>query len=165
MADVTGDYYPSEGVPGYGAELLVGDGGSPEDFEAVPFINSITPGEMNTSVIDRTHLRSPNRHREKMAGIRDSGPWTVEMTYVPKHESQSSAGGGSGVYQGGGLIKWWIEATEKNWKIILNDGSPATEVPFRGFISRFQIGTITVDDKINVTMEITPMEDFSADIA
>lgn len=165
MSDLTGTYYPSQGVAGYGTELLVGDGASPEVFEAVPFVNSITPGEMNTGVIDRTHLRSPNRHREKMAGIRDSGAWTVQMTYVPKHESQSSSGGGSGVYASGGIIKWWIESTEKNWQIKLNDGSPETVVPVRGFISRFQIGQVDVNDKINVTMEITPMEDFSADIA
>lgn len=165
MADVTGTYYASESSVGYGVELLVGYGASPQDFEAVPFVKSITPGEMTTAVIDRTHLRSPNRHREKIAGIRDSGAWVIEMAYVPKHESQSSAGGGSGAFQDGGIINWWIESLEKNWRIILADGSPETVVPVRGFISRFQIGSITLENEVLVTMEITPMEDFSADIA
>lgn len=167
MADVTGTFYPSEGIHGYGAELLVGDDGSPEDFEAIAFINKITPGDMSTAVIDRTHLRSPEAHREKMAGIRDSGPFTIEGTWAPTHESQSNAGSGSpgsGSFADGGLVALWRRRVEKNFKIILNDGSPGTEWPFRGVVTKFQPGEIGIDDKINFTAEITPLQDFSADL-
>jgi hypothetical protein len=164
MADVTDTFYAGEAIHGYGAQLLVGDGASPEGFDAVADVVSITPGAMETEVIEKTHLRSPDAHREKLAGLRDSGPFVVELNWRPAHESQSNAGGGSGSFTGGGLIALWRERTEKNFKIVLNDGSPATEWPFRGVITKFQPGAITNDDKIGATVEITPLQAFDADL-
>lgn len=164
MADVTNTFYAGEAIHGYGAQLLVGDGASPEGFDAVADVVSITPGAMETEVIEKTHLRSPDAHREKLAGLRDSGPFVVELNWRPAHESQSNAGGGSGSFTGGGLISMWRNREEKNFKIVLNDGSPATEWPFRGVITKFQPGSITNDDKISATCEITPLQAFDADL-
>jgi hypothetical protein len=162
--DVTNTFYAGEAIHGYGAQLLVGDGASPEGFDAIADVISITPGEMSTAVIDKTHLRSPAAHREKMAGIRDSGPFTVNLNWRPDHESQNNTGGGAGSFATGGLVAMWIARTTHNFKIVLNDGSPATEWPFRGIVTRFQPGEIGIDDKINATVEITPVSDFSADL-
>ena len=168
MADVTGTYYANEGFIGYGAELLMGaltgagsPGSSPGDdtYTAVAYVNSITPGEMNSGIIDKTHLRSIGAHREKLVGIRDSGPFTCELTWVPTHESQSNAGGGSGAFDGGGLIAVWRNREERWFKIVLADGSPATEWEFRGAISRFQPGELSVDALVTATVEITPLSD------
>lgn len=164
MSDVTDQFYSGEAIHGYGAQLLLGDGASPESFDAVADVASITPGDMTTAVIEKTHLRSPEAHREKMPGLRDSGPFTVQLNWRPDHESQSNAGGGAGSFASGGLVAIWRNRTTHNWKIVLNDGSPATEWPFRGFISKFQPGEIGPDDKIGATVEITPESDFSADL-
>jgi hypothetical protein len=164
LGDPTSTYYASEGFAGYGAELLVGNAASPEVFEAVAFVVSITPGAMSTTVIDRTHLRSPAAHMEKLAGLRDSGAFTAELIWAPTHRSQSNAGGGSGAFATGGLIDMWINRTEHNFKVKLADGSPATEFPFRGIVTRFQPGTITGNDKVNCTVEMTPVRDFSASL-
>lgn len=164
MADVTDTYYPSEGFNGYGSQLMVGNGASPEVFEAIAFIDTITPGNMETAVIDRTHLRSPDAHREKLAGLRDSGPFAIKGTWVPGHQSQSNSGGGSGAFASGGLIALWRTRAVKNFKIVLSDGSPATEWPFRGFVSKFQPGEISGDNKVDFNAEITPDQDFSADL-
>lgn len=88
------NYAAEDAIHGYGAQLMVGDGGTPEVFEAIAGVVSITPGEMSTADIDRTHLRSPDAHREHMPGIRDSGPFELEMIWLPKEQSQSNAGGG-----------------------------------------------------------------------
>jgi hypothetical protein len=164
MADVTGTYYAGEAIVGYGAELLVGDGASPASYEAVADVISITPGEMTTAVIDKTHLRSPDRHREKIATLRDSGPFVIRANWRPSHESQSKAGGGSGSFTAGGLVQKWINVSEEDFLIRLNDGSPPTEFPFRGTVTRFQPGEVTVDNKIEVSIEITPLRDFSASL-
>jgi len=164
MPNVTDTYYPSEGFSGYGSQLMVGDGASPEVFEAVAFIEMITPGDMSTDVIERTHLRSPEAHKEKLAGLRDSGPFTIEGIWAPGHQSQSNTGGGTGAFAGGGLIKMWRDRLARNCKIVLADGSPATEWPFRGFVSKFQPGAIGGGDKVKFTAEITPVADFSADL-
>lgn len=164
MPNVSNTYYEGEAIHGYGAQLFVGNGVSPEVFEAIADIESITPGDMSTAVIEKTHLRSPFAHREKMAGLRDSGPFTIVGNWRPKHESQSNAGGGTGSFVSGGLVAMWIARTTHNFKIGIADSSPATEWPFRGIVTKFQPGEIGVDDKINFTAEITPVSDFSASL-
>lgn len=164
LGDVTDTYYASEGFAGYGAQLEMGDGASPETFEAVALVSTITPGAMTTTTIDVTHLRSPAAHMEKIAGLRDSGPFTIEGIWSPAHRSQSNAGGGSGAFQTGGLVAKWIARTPHNFRIVLADGSPGTTWPFRGIVTRFQPGSITGNDKVNFTAEITPVRDFSASL-
>lgn len=165
MAEVTDTFYKATGaIHGYGGQWLIGNGASPEVFEAVANVVRIVPGDMTTAVIDRTHLRSPAAHREKMAGLRDSGPIAMEVIYDPTHESHTNAGGGSGTFQNGGIFAMWIDRLERNHIIRLNDGSPATEVPFSGIITKCQLGEIGPDDKIMLNVEVTPVADFSSEL-
>jgi hypothetical protein len=164
MANLTGTFYEGDAIHGYGTELQVGDAGSPETFESIADVISITPGDMTTAVIEKTHLRSPEAHREKLAGLRDSGPFTVVCNYRPDHESHSNAGGGSGSFTGGGLFAIWRSREERNYKIVINDASPSNEFPFTGIITRCQLGEIGPDSKIELTVEFTPISDFSADL-
>lgn len=158
MADLTDTYYAAEGsFHGYGTQLMVGDGASPEGFDAVAEVNSITFGDMTTAVFERTHLRSPGAHKEKLAGLRDSGAFTMKCNWRPKHESQNNAGGGSGAFQAGGLLYMWINRLTKNFKIVCSDDSPATEVPFTGVITKFQPGTIGPEGGVDLSLEITPL--------
>lgn len=167
MPDRSDTFYAATGaIHGYGAQLMKGDGASPtEGFEAVATIVSITPGPMTTADIDRTHLRSPDAHREHMPGIRDSGAFTCEGIWLPNEQSQSNTGGGSGSFMGGGLIADWRERLIHNWKIVLfADGSPSIEWPFTGYVSQFQPGVIGVDDKINFTASFQPTEAYDASL-
>lgn len=159
MADLTDTFYAAEGsFHGYGTQLLVGDGTSPENFEAVAEVRQITFGDMSTAVFERTHLRSPGAHREKLAGLRDSGPFSMVLNWRPKHESQNNTGGGSGSFTTGGLLALWIARTTKNFKIVASDDSPATEVPFTGVITKYQPGTLGPDGGIDLSVEITPLD-------
>jgi hypothetical protein len=165
MADRTNTFYALEdAIHGYGAQLMVGDGASPEAFEAIAGINVIRPGEMTTRNIPRTHLRSPDAHDESMPGLRSSGAFTVEGTWLPAEQSQSNAGGGSGAFTSGGLVALWRARTTHNFQIVLNDGSPATEWPFRGYVSQFQPGEIGIDDKINFTASFMPTQAYDASL-
>ena len=161
MADRTDDFYAAAGaIHGYGFQLQVGDGASPESFEAIAAVKTATPGEASTEDIDRTHARSPAAHKEHMAGMRDSGEWAFEGIYLPAEQSHATDGGGSGAFQNGGLPAIWTSREERNFKLVLNDGSPATEWEFRGYISKFQISEIGVDDVIRFTGAIQPTEAF-----
>ena len=166
MSDRTDTFYPAEGaIHGYGAQLMVGDGASPESFEAIAAVVSITPGAMNTADIDRTHLRSPAAHREHMPGLRDSAAFTCELIWLVTEQSQSHAGGGSGAFANGGTLKLWEDRSTHNFKIALHDGgSPGTDWPFRGYVSQFQPGSITGDDKINATASFQPTQSYSENL-
>jgi hypothetical protein len=166
MADVTNTYYASDGVIGYGAQMLVGQGGSPETFVAIPEVNSITPGDMTTATVQMTHLRSPGRHHEKKATIRDSGPIVIECNYRPSHGAHQR-GGGDGFSATHNIVELWRNVTEANFRLVLPDetgtGSPdmGETVDISGVITRYQIGQITLEDKIPCTIEITPLSDYS----
>lgn len=165
MADRTDTFYAAEdALHGYGSQLMVGDGGSPEQFEAIAGIVTITPGTMTTADINRTHLRSPDAHHEHMAGLRDSGPFTCEGIWLPLEESQSNVGGGSGAFASGGLVALWRGRANHNFKIVPMEvsGSPAMEWPFRGYVSQFQPGSISNADKINFTCAFQPTQAYDA---
>ncbi len=158
MANVTDTYYPAEGkFHGYGTQWMIGDGASPEAFEAVAEVVNIAIGKMSTAVFDRTHLRSPNAHREKLAGLRDSEPFTMQLNYRPKHESQSYTGGGSDSFTGGGVLRMHVDRLEKTHKIVFTDDSPATEMEFTGVVTGYQVGAVGVDDGPGLTVEVTPL--------
>lgn len=168
MADRTDTFYAAaEAIHGYGGQLMVGDGSSPEQFEAIATIVSITPGAMNTDDIDRTHLRSPDAHKEHMPGMRDSGAFTCEGIWLPEEQSQSNAGGGTGPFASGGLVAHWRDRQVRHYKIVVLKpaGSPAAvEWPFSGYVSQFQPGSITHTDKINFTASFQPTEAYDASL-
>jgi len=163
MADRTDDFYAAEGsIHGYGAQLQVGDGSSPENFESIAAVVTITPGPMQTADILRTHLRSPDAHEEHMPGLRDSGAFTVEGIWLPTEESQSNAGGGSGAFASGGLVALWRGRATHNFRIKLPDN--VTMWPFRAYVSQFQPGSITNADRINFTAGFQPTQAYDADL-
>lgn len=170
MADVTNTYYAGDAFIGYGAQMLVGQGGSPETFVAIPDIESITPGDMTTGIVQITHLRSPDRHHEKKGTIRDSGPIVCAGNYRPSHGAHKQTGG-DGFSATHNLLSLWINVTENNFQFVLPDradagatGSPlvAISLDIRGVITRYQIGEMTLEGKVPFTCEITPLRDYSA---
>jgi hypothetical protein len=174
--DTTTDlFYAGQAFIGYGAQILVGQGDGapgppivPETFVAIPDIDSITPGDMTTGVVDKTHLRSPGRHREKLGTIRDSGPIACVGNYRPSHGAHKQVGG-DGFTATHSLLSLWRNVTECNFKLVLpieagNDGGTppkAITLPVRGIVSKYQIGAMTLDGKCTFTCEITPLQDYS----
>lgn len=164
MPDRTGQFYAAEeSIHGYGSQLMVGDNGSPEAYEAIAGLRIITPGTMDTADIDNTHLRSPDAHREHRPGIRNSGPFSFEGIWMPNEQSQSNEGGGTGAFANGGLIAMWRSREIRNFKIVTSDGSPDIEFgPFRGYISQFQPGAIGLDDIVTFTGAVQPTAAYDA---
>jgi hypothetical protein len=159
MADVTDEFYASEAFIGYGSQFEVGQGNSPEDFVAVPEIEKITMGDMTTPVIKVTHLRSPNRHEEKRATIRDSGPIVISGNYLPGHGAHKESGG-DGFDADHSLLSLWQDVTENNFKIVFPDAADNLELIIRGTVTKYQPGELTTDGKMPFTAEITPLKDY-----
>lgn len=165
MSNVTGTFYAGDAIHGYGAELLIGDGASPEGFEAVADVISITPPTTTTADIPRTHLRSPGAHAEKIPGMRDSSAFTIRCNYRPKtHESHRYAGGGSGSFAGGGIPRLAEDRTIFNSIIRVNDGSPKSEMEITGYINNLTFGEIGPDNKIEMTFGVMPSVSFTSDL-
>lgn len=167
MADVTDLLYEGEAMIGYGSQFLVGqDDGSPETFTAVPDVMSISPGAWTTGIIQKTHLRSPDRHHEKMGTLRDSGAFTISGNYRPNHGAHKTAGG-DGFSATTNLPYLWTNVVEANFKIVLPEpgevvspGTTGEVIEFRGVVSSYQIGNIELEGKIPFTAEVTPLSAF-----
>lgn len=163
MSNVTGTTYASEGNIGYMGELRVGqDDGSPETFVAIAQVASVKFGEMTAGIVNKTHLRSPGRAHEKIATIRDLGPFTITGQLNMKHGSQNNAGGDG--FTSGGLISIHRNLEERNFELEIPDGSPETVLPFRGVVSKLDLGELSLEGIQTFTADIQPLADYTADL-
>jgi hypothetical protein len=161
MANVTDTYTASGGAIGYGAQFKIGQGDSPETFTSVPAVKSITFGDMTTGVVDVTHLRSPARHREKRATIRDSGPIVCRASYDPDHGAHQQ-NGGDGFDSTHSLVTLWINVTENNFRIEFPAALNTQILDVRGVVTKYQISEMVVDGEVEVEFEVTPLQDYSS---
>lgn len=165
MADVTGTFYEGEAFIGYKAELRVGQAdGSPETFTAIADVTIVTPGALTTGKTQKTHLRSPNRHHEYLFTIRDSEPFVLVGNYRPSHGSHSMSGG-DGFAAGRSLPALHQNVTEANFELEVfpDAGSPGIIVSLERFcVTRYQIGGIQLEEKVDFTAELSPSHDWSS---
>jgi hypothetical protein len=159
MANVTGEFYANDGGIGYGTELGVGQGNSPETFVSIPVMMKITPGNLTTGVVDATHLRSPARHREKKGTIRDSGAIAANGFYIPGHGAHKLAGG-DGFSATKNLLYLWRNVVENNFKITMPDDFDNLELDLQGVITKYQVGEMSTENLVPFDLEITPLQDY-----
>jgi len=160
VTDVTDEFYAAtdDAIAGYGGQFMVGDGASPETFEAVAGVVRIPLPAQTSTDVRTTHLRSLKRHEEHRAGMRDTPAFTVDLIWLPYHPSQSVAGGGSGSFASGGLAAMAADGANRNFRFVANDGSPATTLDIRGYVATFAPGEVNKDGFIAATCSIQPAQ-------
>lgn len=165
-ADPTDTYYAiaEDVLPGMGTQWLIGNGTSPETFEAVAGVVSFNAGSSVAADIPVTHLRSPGRTEENIAGMITMEPFTGMMRWLPLHQSQSYAGGGSGSFTAGGLAKLKETGEIRTHKLKFltsGGGSPGLEMTFRGYVKDFSPAqNIEIDGVVGATVSIKPTQEF-----
>lgn len=74
----------SEALLGYGSSFeIANSSNSPTSFVSLGEVFNITPPSATVDQIDVTHMQSPNRRREFISGLVDSGECSFEMNYIP----------------------------------------------------------------------------------
>jgi hypothetical protein len=68
---------------GYGSKFAIESDDSPNVYTELAEIKSITPPSSNVDQIDVTHMQSPDRRREFISGLIDSGECSFEMNFIP----------------------------------------------------------------------------------
>lgn len=86
----------TEGAIGYLAEVRLGDGGSPQDFDVIAEVVSFSGLGEDNALVEMTHLQSPNGALEFISGMADG----KEVTLVCNTRLDSATQGASA----GGLI-------------------------------------------------------------
>jgi len=163
MADVTGTFYENDTDIGYGTELMVGQGDSPETFASVKGVVSIKLGKLTNEKIRRTHLRSPNRAHEYTTGLADYDAIQVRVNWDPNHGSQSAAGLTDG-FTGVGMLGLNISQATTNFKAVIPINGSPFEWPFAGKVISFDPPEINNDGLLEATFEIQPVSDYRGDL-
>ncbi|MCK8780561.1 phage tail protein [Rhizobium sp. NTR19] len=69
---------------GYGTKYAIWDADAdPAAFAEIAEVFSVTPGAASADRIDATHMQSPGRRREYIAGLIDNGEASFEINYIP----------------------------------------------------------------------------------
>ena len=73
----------SQAAIGYGTVLEIALASTPSTFIYIAETTSHTPPSFTDSTVEVTHMQSPNRTREFIAGLVDAGESSHEMNYIP----------------------------------------------------------------------------------
>lgn len=121
---------------GYASQFKVGNGGSPTetftDFGAK--VTSITPPGYSREAIDATHMASPDRYKEFIAGLMDAGEVSMDLNYLPSAADAFIAA---------------LEAGKKNYQIVM-PGDDEVTFTFTAICTAYQ-PTAPVDGKMTAS--------------
>ena len=103
-------------------------------------VTSITPPESTADRIDATHMQSPDRRREYISGLIDSGSASIEIQWEPGNDTDVLI---RGLLTSGAKVQHEIEFPN------------GVTVSFDAVITGFS-KAIPVDDKMTATIEVAP---------
>jgi predicted secreted protein len=126
---------------GLGTEFWLDNNAGTPVLTQLGEVISVTPPNSQTAEVEATHMLSPNRRREYIAGLIDDGEGTFEMNLVPGSATDALIRGA----QASGL--------SKNYKIVLPDGAGTWEITgtciVRGYERR-----IPIDDRMTAVLTV-----------
>ncbi|MEH6721052.1 MAG: phage tail tube protein [Aurantimonas endophytica] len=73
----------SDAMIGYQSKYSIHDGAEPGVLFEIGEVTEITPGEESTDRVDVTHMQSPDRRREFVAGLIDPGEASFTINWIP----------------------------------------------------------------------------------
>lgn len=129
-------------VSSHDAELQAGDGGSPEAFTRICEILNFNGPNEQAANIDVTSLCSTAR--EYIGGLKDGGEVSFDLNFVPgdpmQYQLRSDLGNG----------------TTRNYKIVIQGGSPSTIISFAAIVTGFNLsGSVDQQVQAATTLKIT----------
>lgn len=77
----------TEGRIGYNTTFHTGAGSSPEVWTPWGQVTNVTPPGMQRDSIDASHSQSPDQWREFIAGMKDGGEVSLELTFAPANDT------------------------------------------------------------------------------
>lgn len=106
-------------------------------------VKSFTLPNGKADQLDATHLKSPNRRREKVAGMIDDGDLTVTLNYVPGSATDLL------------IMQAHTEGDTRDYKAVVPRVSNDWEITGQAFISGVDRGDIAPDGVMVCTITLT----------
>jgi hypothetical protein len=126
----------TQAMTGYGAQVVVIRGGVRTELAEV---TKFTPPKLTSDEVDATHLKSPNRTKESIKGLRNPGSMPVDMNYIP--------GSPTDVY----LLEWDATSDTGDVEITYPNGVKDT---FGAFVLDYGGSDVVVDGKLQATVNL-----------
>ena len=137
----------SKGVIGRGTLLKIGDGATPEVFNAIAEIKDISGPGLTTEFAEFTHQQSDGGYREYKPTFKSSGEVTFKCNFLPDDTTQG--------FNTAGLLKDYEDQVLRNFQLEFPDPG-ATKAKFAAFIANVQptapVGSAL---ELNVTLRVT----------
>lgn len=129
----------ADGAIGYGAEFEVRDGTqSDSDWVGIGLITSLTPPSDTVDQIEITHMQSPNRAKQYIAGLSDPGEMSMDINYMPGSVTDE-------------FILAWRASGETRESRIKYPATTSLVDTFPTFVSSY-VPNIPVNDKMSATL-------------
>lgn len=104
-------------------------------------ILSVTPPSSTVDEVDATHMKSPNRRKEYIAGLVDDGEGSFEMNYVPGSASDI-------------LIREAVNAgASRAYKIVIPNGAAGWEITGTCIVRAYE-RNVPIDDRMTATLSV-----------
>lgn len=68
---------------GYDSAFAIGSGSPTITYTDIAEVVAITPPGMSRDAVEATHLKSPNRYKEFIAGMKDAGEASFTINWAP----------------------------------------------------------------------------------
>ena len=132
----------TEALIGYGSEFHLDDDTDPTPvLTELGEILSVTPPNPQVEDVEATHMKSPNRRREYIAGLIEDGEGTFEMNYV--------AGSTTDLL----LQTALSDGATRNYKIVLPDAASNWEITGTCIVKGYE-RNIPIDDRMTATVTV-----------
>lgn len=129
----------TEALIGYGTEFWLDNAAG--TLTQLDEVLSVTPPNPQVSDVEATHMQSPNRRREYIAGLVEDGEGTFEFNYV--------AGGATDL-----LVQAAIaDGVARSYKIVIPDGATGWEITGECIVKGWE-RAIPIDDRMTATLTV-----------
>lgn len=124
---------------GYGSEFWLDNASG--TLTQLAEILSVTPPNPQVATVEATHMASPNRRREYIAGLIEDGEGTFEMNYVPGSATDI-------------LIRAALaDGVTRSYKIVLPDGDAGWEITGDCVVTGYERNP-PIDDRMTAVLTV-----------
>jgi hypothetical protein len=132
----------SAALLGYGTIFAITDAFSPTTYVELGEVVDVTPPSISVDQVEVTHMQSPNRVKEYIAGLADYGEMQLTMNYIPSSDTDDR------------IIAWRDSGGNLSCRITYpSASSPRPTDTFDGFVLSYS-PSIPVGDKMQVTLTV-----------
>lgn len=124
---------------GYGCEFWLENNSA--TLTELAEIISVNPPNPQTADVEATHMKSPNRRREYIAGLIDDGEAEIEMNYVPGSATDTL------------IQQAQTEGDPRAYRIVIPDGAFGWKIEGTCIVKGYQRNT-PIDDRMTATLTI-----------